>query len=57
MFTDMKDSVRRFSYSIWHYISAGKKRSFAGFSAKTNNEAVIVFAKLCIENSDNQCRT
>jgi hypothetical protein len=38
--------------------SAGKKGVFvAGFSAKTNNEAVIVLAKLCIENSDNQCRT
>ena len=38
--------------------SSGKKGVFvAGFSAKTNNEAVIVLAKLCIENSDNQCRT
>lgn len=37
--------------------SSGKKGVFvAGFSAKTNNEAVIVLAKLCIENSDNQCR-
>lgn len=38
--------------------SSGKKGVFvAGFSAKTNNEAVIVLSKLCIENSDNQCRT
>jgi hypothetical protein len=34
------------------------KRSFvAGFSAKTNNEAVVVLSKLCIENSNNECRT
>ncbi len=36
----------------------GKKGVFvAGFSAKTNNEAALVLTKLCIENSDNQCRT
>jgi hypothetical protein len=37
--------------------SAGKKGVLWGFSAKTNNEAVIVLSKLCIENNDNQCRT
>jgi hypothetical protein len=29
----------------------------AGFSAKSGNEAAITLAKLCIENSDDQCRT
>lgn len=38
--------------------TSGKKGVFvAGFSAKTNNEAVLVLAKLCIENNENQCRT
>jgi hypothetical protein len=29
----------------------------SGYSANTDDEAAIVLAKLCIENSDNQCRT
>lgn len=36
----------------------GKKGVFvAGFSATSGNEAAIVLAKLCIINSENQCRT
>jgi hypothetical protein len=43
----------------WYGItsSAGKKSFVAGFSANTNNEAVVVLSKLCIENSNNECRT
>jgi hypothetical protein len=37
--------------------SDGKRSFVAGFSAKKNNEAVFVLSKLCIENSNNECRT
>ncbi|SEA49665.1 hypothetical protein SAMN05443667_10511 [Flavobacterium gillisiae] len=38
--------------------ASGKKGVFvSGYSANTDDEAAIVLAKLCIENSDNQCRT
>jgi hypothetical protein len=41
---------------IVYVASSDGKRSFvAGFSAKTNNEAVVVLSKLCIGN--NECRT
>jgi hypothetical protein len=42
---------------VYGIASSDGKRSFAGFSAKTNNEAVVVLSKLCIENSNNECRT
>ncbi len=36
----------------------GKKGVFVtGFSATSGNQAAIVLAKLCITNSENQCRT
>jgi hypothetical protein len=41
---------------VYGIASSGKKGVFvAGFSAKTNNEAVVVLSKLC--DSNNECRT
>jgi hypothetical protein len=49
MFTGIGNSDPGDSAIVYGIASSDGKRSFvAGFSAKTNNEAVVVLSKLCI---------
>jgi hypothetical protein len=45
------------SVIVYGIASSDGKKKFCCWIFKTNNEAVVVLSKLCIENSNNECRT